>query len=115
MRLQNGAVGVVHATRMATGHFNDLRLRIFGTKGGLDVAYENNISSLRACTGADRLTATWHDVDVPAVQTNYERFIAAVRAGGVVLPDFARGAELQKALDLAVQSNAQGSVDLAIG
>ena len=115
LRLQNGAVGVVHATRMATGHFNDLRLRIFGTKGGLDVAYENNISSLRACTGADRLTATWHDIEVPAVQTNYERFIAAVRAGGAVLPDFARGAELQKALDLAVQSNARGSVDLAIG
>ena len=115
LRLQNGAVGVVHATRMATGHFNDLRLRIFGTKGGLEVAYENNISSLRACTGADRLTATWHDVEVPAVQTNYERFIAAVRAGEPVLPDFARGAELQKALDLAVQSDAQGSVDLAIG
>ena len=114
LRLQNGAVGVIHASRMATGHFNDLRLRIFGTKGGLDVRYENNISSLRACTGDDRLTAVWRDVDVPPVQSNYARFIDAVRAGTQVYPDFARGAELQKVLDLAVQSDAQGSLDLAV-
>jgi predicted dehydrogenase len=114
LRLQNGAVGVIHASRMATGHFNDLRLRIFGTLGGLDVRYEDNVSSLRACTGKDMLTAVWRDVDVPAVQTNYERFIAAIRAGNQVLPDFARGAELQKVLDLAVQSNAEGSLDLAV-
>ena len=114
LRLQNGAVGVIHASRMATGHLNDLRLRIFGTKGGLDVRYESNVSSLRACTGNNILTATWHDVDVPAVQTNYVRFIDAVRMGKPVLPDFARGAELQKVLDLAVQSNAQASLDLPI-
>jgi predicted dehydrogenase len=114
LRLQNGAVGVIHASRMATGHFNDLRLRIFGLKGGLDVRYESDVSSLRACTGDDMLTATWRDVDVPAVQTNYARFIDAVRAGKPVLPDFARGAELQKVLDLAVQSNAQASLDLPV-
>lgn len=115
LRLGNGASGVIHATRMATGHFNDLRLRIFGTKGGLDVGFENNISTLRACVGADRLTATWHDVVVPAVDTNYQRFIAAIRTGMPVLPDFERGAELQKVLDLAVKSNAEGCRDLAVG
>ena len=114
LRLQNGAVGVIHASRMATGHVNDLRLRIFGLKGGLDVRYENDVSSLRACTGGDMLTATWRDVDVPPVATNYQRFITAIRGGSHVYPDFARGAELQKVLDLAVQSNAQGSLDLAL-
>ena len=113
LQLENGAVGVVHATRMASGHFNDLRLRIFGLKGGLDVRYEREVSTLRACTGDDILTATWHDVDVPAVQTNYQRFITAIRGGTQVQPDFARGAALQKVLDLALQSDAQGSVDLA--
>ena len=115
LRLENGAVGVVHATRMASGHFNDLRLRIFGTMGGLEVRYEREVSSLRACTGDDILTAMWRDVDVPTVDTNYQRFIAAIRAGSLVQPDFARGATLQQALDLAVQSDAQGSLDLAIG
>ena len=115
LRLGNGAMGVVHATRMATGHFNDLRLRIFGTKGGLEVRYERDVSSLRACTGDDRLTATWHDVEVPPVETNYQRFITAVRANVQVQPDFARGAALQKVLDLAMQSNSEGSVDLTVG
>jgi predicted dehydrogenase len=114
LRLENGGVGVIHASRMASGHFNDLRLRIFGTKGGLDVAYENNVSSLRACIGDDILTAAWRNVEVPTVKTNYERFVAAIRANTQVLPDFARGASLQKVLDLAVQSDRQGSLDLLV-
>lgn len=114
LRLANGAVGVVHASRMATGHLNDLNLRIFGTKGGLDVRYENNVSSLRACIGEDMQTAVWRDVEPPAVETNYVRFIAAIRAGTQVQPDFARGAALQKVLDLAVASDAQGCADLAV-
>lgn len=113
LRLENGAVGVIHASRMASGHFNDLRLRVYGTKGGLEVRFEREISMLRACIGADILTATWHDVDVPAVETNYQRFIAAIRAGEQVQPNFARGAALQKVLDLAVQSDSEGSRDLS--
>ncbi|TIV42605.1 MAG: gfo/Idh/MocA family oxidoreductase, partial [Mesorhizobium sp.] len=30
----NGAFGVVHASRWATGHLNELRLRIYGDKAG---------------------------------------------------------------------------------
>lgn len=114
LRLENGSIGVIHATRMATGHFNDLRLRIFGLKGGLDVAYVDNVSSLRACIGDDRLTAAWQDVPVPEVETNFQRFIAAICAGTKVLPDFERGAALQKVLDLAVQSNGRGCLDLPV-
>lgn len=33
----NGAFGVVHASRWATGHLNELRLRIYGDKGGIEV------------------------------------------------------------------------------
>ena len=114
LKLANGASGVIHASRMASGHLNDLYLRIFGTKGGLDVRYEGNVSKLRACVGDDMPKAIWHDVPTPAVLTNYERFINAVRAGKQELPDFARGAALQKVLDLAVQSDRQKSVDLAV-
>jgi predicted dehydrogenase len=114
LRLENGAVGVIHGSRMASGHFNDLRLRIFGTKGGLDVGYENNVSSLRVCAGDEVLTAKWHDVKVLPVKTNYERFIAAIGTSTQVLPDFARGAELQKVLDLAALSDRQGSQDMSV-
>lgn len=114
VQLHNGAVGVVHASRMASGHLNDLRLRIFGTKGGLDVRWENDQSILRACLEGDLMEATWQDMPLPAVKTNYVRFIEAIRAGEAVLPDFDRGAILQQALDAAVASDADGCRDLAI-
>ena len=71
-------------------------------------------SQLRGSLGNDMLTGTWHDLEEPPVPTNYQRFIAAIRAGTAVLPDFARGAMLQRVLDLAVQSDEAGSVDMAI-
>ncbi|SMY08205.1 Gfo/Idh/MocA family protein [Flavimaricola marinus] len=114
LRLENGATGVVHASRMASGHLNDLQLRIFGTKGGLEVRYVNNESQLRACLEPDLQTATWHEIPTPPVPTNYERFIAAVRAEAQVLPDFDRGLEMQRLLDLAAESDAQGSLSLPV-
>ena len=104
--LGDAATGVVHATRMATGHLNDLSLRIFGTEGGLDVRFEGGESRLRACLGEARTTGTWSEVTCPPVKTNYERFIDAIRDGGPHLPDFRRGATLQRVLDLAVTSDA---------
>ncbi len=80
--LDNGALGTVAATRFASGHLNDLRLRIYGDKGGLEVTYENNVSGLRACLEPDLQTATWHAVEAPVLATIYERFIAAIRGEG---------------------------------
>jgi len=114
LTLENGAAGVIHASRMASGHLNDLVLRIFGTTGGLEVRYENNVGLLRGCLGDDLLTATWRDVETPMVDTNYARFIAAVREGRQESPDFARGAALQKVLDRAVESDADHSRDLSV-
>lgn len=105
LSLRNGAVGVIHASRFASGHLNDLRLKIYGTKGGLDVHFENFNSRLRACLGDDLITGEWVDVQTPPVQTNFARFIAAIRAGVPVGPDFARGADLQRVLDLAALSD----------
>jgi len=115
VQLTNGAVGVLHATRMASGHLNDLRLRIFGTTGGLDVRWENNQSILRACLVPDLIAGTWQDMPVPPVKTNYVRFIEAVRKGQQVLPDFARGAVLQQALGAALASDFDGCRDVAVG
>ncbi|WP_333711891.1 Gfo/Idh/MocA family protein [Yoonia sp.] len=111
LRLTNGAIGVVHASRFASGHLNDLRLRLYGTKGGLDLRYEKGQSVLYICEGEAMLTGDWTELSPPEVPTNYERFIAAVREGTSVLPDFARGAALQRVLDLAVVSDAQAAAD----
>lgn len=113
--LANGALGTVAATRFATGHLNDLRLRIYGDKGGLTVGWEKNVSSLSICQGDNVLTGTWEAVDCPEVPNVYQRFITAVRgAAGAAEPDFARGAALQRLLDRAEQSAGQGGLALAV-
>ena len=114
VRLSNGALGTVAATRFATGHLNDLRLRLYGMTGGLEVRFEKAESHLRACLGDDINSGTWHDVDCPAVPTVYQRFIAAIRGEGPSDPDFARGAALQVLLDRAEASAAEDGKLLAV-
>ncbi len=101
----NGAFGVVHASRWATGHFNELRLRIYGDKGGLEVVHNLEGSELKACMGANIETAKWQVLDAGTVPTNYQRFVDAVLSGVQPEPSFHHAAELQKVLDLAVVSD----------
>jgi predicted dehydrogenase len=114
LQLGNGATGVIHSSRFASGHFNDLSLKIYGTKGGLEVLSTNHVSTLRGSLGDDMQNARWVDIPCATVSTNYARFIDAVREGKQVIPDFARGAALQKVLDLAVASDADGCRDLQV-
>ncbi|MEZ5825724.1 MAG: hypothetical protein R3C97_13575 [Geminicoccaceae bacterium] len=53
-------------------------------------------------------------VETNAVPTVYERFIAAIRGEVRADPDFRRGAELQRLLDLAESSAEQGGLTLAV-
>ncbi|ANT50959.1 Gfo/Idh/MocA family protein [Mesorhizobium amorphae] len=101
----NGAFGVVHASRWATGHFNELRLRIYGDRGGLEVVHNLEGSELKACMGANIETAKWQVLDAGTVPTNYQRFVDAVLSGVQPEPSFHHAAELQKVLDLAVVSD----------
>ena len=114
LRLTNGALGTVAATRFATGHLNDLRLRLYGDGGGIEVSFERGISRLSACLPPALETADWAEVTCPPVPTIYDRFIAAIRGEGPAIPDFARAARLQALLDRAEESAAQHSVTLAV-
>jgi predicted dehydrogenase len=100
----NGALGVVHASRWATGHLNELKLRIYGERGSLEVIHRPTESELRGCIGDDIETATWRVIDVPQVATNYERFVEAVATGKQADPTFRHAADLQKVIDLAMVS-----------
>ncbi len=112
--LGNGAIGTVAATRFASGHLNDLRLRIYGTKGGLEVQWEKNVSRLFGCFEPNLKSAEWAEIECPPVPTIYQRFVAAIRGEAAADPTFARGAELQRLLDLAEASAAQRAVSLAV-
>ena len=108
VRLANGALGTVAATRFASGHLNDLRVRLYGLTGGVEVTYENNVSRLRVSIGDDIHTGTWVEVDCPPVPMVFQRFIAAIRGTGAPDPGCARGAALQRLLDEAEASAADG-------
>ncbi|WP_342077371.1 Gfo/Idh/MocA family oxidoreductase [Yoonia sp. SS1-5] len=114
LTLANGAMGVIHASRFASGHINDLSLRIYGTLGGLDVQFINFESSLKIAKGKDLQTGTWRPVAAPDIPSNYVRFLDAIRAGKPVQPDFAHGATLQRVLDLAVLSSQRNCADQSI-
>ncbi|WP_240231656.1 Gfo/Idh/MocA family protein [Devosia lacusdianchii] len=101
----SGAIGTIQATRTAAGQMDQLRLRIYGETGSVEIIYDTGASTLRACLGEDVHTATWRDVAFEPVETNYQRFVAAVRAGKTLEPSFRRAANIQKVLDAAMASN----------
>jgi predicted dehydrogenase len=103
----NGALGVIHSTRWATGHFNELRLRVYGERGGVEVQHRHDGSRLRVCLGEDAETGTWKEMEVEPVLTNYQRFAGAVRSGENQEPTFRHAANLQRIIDLAMVSDAE--------
>jgi predicted dehydrogenase len=111
VEFENGALGTIHASRWATGNRDDLSLRIFGTKGGLDIRYGGRdalglrVAQLDACLGEDIETQTWRPYPLPVVESNYERFIRAIRQGETLEPSFAHAANLQRILDSAMEAD----------
>ncbi|MCB9943376.1 MAG: Gfo/Idh/MocA family oxidoreductase [Geminicoccaceae bacterium] len=112
--LENGALGTLSATRYASGHINDLRLRIYGEKGGLEVMFEKSSSTLNGCFGENLLTGTWEAIPTEPVPTIYETFIAAIRGEASADPGFERGAQLQRLLDRAERSAEQEGLTLLV-
>jgi predicted dehydrogenase len=104
----NGAIGTIQASRTAAGQFDQLRLRVYGETGAIEMIYDTGKSTLRASLGDDAETGTWRDVEFDPVETNYQRFVGAVRAGKTQEPSFRRAAGIQKVLDGAMASASSG-------
>ncbi len=100
--LSNGALGSVQGTRLATGHLNDLSLSLYGTKGALSIFTNGRMSSLKGCIGTDLAENRWQEIDCPPVPSIYRRFVDAIRSGSGGEPDFRRGAEIQRLIDVAL-------------
>lgn len=104
----NGALGVIHTTRWATGHANSLVLEVHGTKGALRLDLDRSQDELQVCLGSDIHRAQWSTLKARPTPNIYQRFIAAIRSGKPGEPDFARGAEIQKVLDRCFDSDRAG-------
>jgi predicted dehydrogenase len=106
IRLADGAIGTVHATRWASGHINSLRVRAYGDEGGVEVDLDRSRDSYRVCRGKSRLSsAQWSDVHCRRTPTQFERFITAVRAGTSDVSDFRNGARVQAYLEASTESD----------
>lgn len=105
VELANGAPGVLHTTRWATGHNNSISLKIHGTEGALAIDLDKNYHELSVCLGKDRHTPAWKTLRTRPGSSNFQRFITAVRRNKPVDPDFARGAAIQKVIDACFVSS----------
>ncbi|MGQ0485652.1 MAG: Gfo/Idh/MocA family protein [Hyphomicrobiales bacterium] len=105
----NGALGVIHASRFMTGYGNVLKLDVFGTEGAIEIVHGLDWTEIRMCSGEDVHTQAWRRVIAEPVETLYRIFVTAVREGGKAEPDFRRGADLQKILDLCFSAEAAAS------
>lgn len=101
----NGALGTIHTSRFVGGHANRLALLLAGTKGSIRIDSDLGTDMYRECRGREIHTGTWRDVACKAVPTNYQRFLTAIRTGIQDQPDFRRGSEIQKLIDLCITSN----------
>lgn len=109
VRFANGAAGLITATRFATGHMNSVSVSIHGEKGAIRIDLDKSYQMLEWCEiMADGKTTPWQSVYTGKTPTIYERFAASVATGKQDMPDFARGAEIQRYLDAAEESADKG-------
>lgn len=107
IQFDNGALGVVHASRWAAGHINELRLRLYGDKGGVELGHTHEATELKVSLGNDLMAGRWQHVESSPVHTNYERFTDAVHTGVLRHPSFRHATELQQVIDRGLESDAQ--------
>ena len=107
VEFSNGALGVVHMSRFATGKLNDLDLLIHGDKGALKIWANHLDSSLETCLGPDIDTQTWTPYALPPSPRNEERFVIALLSGQNGEPDFRHATRIQKLLDLTFTADAE--------
>jgi predicted dehydrogenase len=108
VEFSNGALGVVHASRFATGYANRVALQVFGTEGAIRVDLDRSYTELEICEGPDIDAAAWRTIDCGMVDSNYVRFVEAVKRGAAMEPSFRRAAELQVVLDGCFESDRTG-------
>lgn len=105
-----GAVGMLQATRWATGHRNRVALSIFGEEGAVKIDLERSNSAYQICKVKKRLAGEWKTVEAKPTPNIYQRFVTSIRTGRNDQPDFARGAEVQKVLDACETSHEKGQM-----
>lgn len=106
VEFDNGALGVIHASRFMTGYANELKLDVFGTTGAIEISHGQEWTEIRMCSGEDVHTQAWRRIRADPVPTIHWHFVSAVLEGQGREPSFRRGASLQAILDQCLSPDA---------
>ena len=106
--MSNGAIGVIHTSRYATGYQNALRLSVFGTEGALIVDLDKSKDTLEVCLGNNRHKTQWKTLKAKQTPDIYHRFIKSIKTAVNDQPDFKRGAEIQDMMGACFRSDEIG-------
>jgi predicted dehydrogenase len=109
---ENGALGIIHASRYMSGYANTLKLAVFGTGGAIEIDHGTAFTTIRICSGNDVHTQAWRDVVSEPVRTNYQKFVLAAAAGVNDEPTFRHAADLQRVLDLCFDEQSARSAGI---
>jgi len=114
VRFRSGARGTLNATRWARGHGNTVALRVYGTKGAIDLDLDRpDSTALKICTGQDADLMKWRPlkwipVRCPPVPNQQERFVQAIRTGRQGAAGFEAGLNMQAGLEACFKSAREG-------
>ena len=103
---KNGALGVVHSSRWASGQVNSIRVRVYGDEGGIDVDCDRSWDQYHVCTGRRNIDrGKWKTVKCKPTPTIYERFVKSIMTGAQDASDFANGVKIQSYLHYSLESD----------
>jgi predicted dehydrogenase len=108
VELKDGAVGVIHTSRWATGHGNSIRLGVYGDRGAVEIDLDKSYGELQLCQPNKKGKMEWRTVKCKPTPSIYKRFVKSIQTGENDQPDFARGAAIQKVMDACFDSSEQG-------
>ena len=97
----NGALGMIHATRWATGILNRAFARVYGDAGTIDVDLGRSPDNYRLFLAK---TKEWKTVECASTPTNYGRFVHSIESGMNDVSDFENGYKVQVYLDASLRS-----------
>lgn len=100
---KNGALGVIHSSRWATGQNNSLRVRVYGDQGAVEVDLDKSYTSYQVMSDLNK--NIWETVQCKGVPSLYERFIRSIKTGKKEMPDFETGMKIQSYLHYSVLSD----------
>ena len=97
VRFRNGARGTLNSTRWAKGRGNTVALRIYGTKGALDLNLDRpDEEQLSVCLGRGVDGAKWVAMKCPKTPNQQERFVTSIRTGRQGQTSFKGGLKVQE-------------------